>query len=151
MTIVSDATIGSITYNRNWRHLLRLELARIINYNCNCSFLVLATVITILNYDCKTFIVQATGIIISWHPGCGRLPTTYSLYNVYDIQSIWIWRLIFIFNCTTLIEQQWQCRSAAVLPFPPSKVYVDGGFRVISSPTSDGVRPRPILSKIYNL
>ncbi len=61
MTIVSDATIWSITYDRNLRHQLRLELARIINYDHNCSFIVLATVITIVNYNNKTFIVQATG------------------------------------------------------------------------------------------
>ncbi len=41
--IVSDATIWSITYIRNGWHLLRLELARIINYDHNCSFIVLAT------------------------------------------------------------------------------------------------------------
>jgi hypothetical protein len=42
MTIVSDATIWSVSYNRS------------------CSFIILATVITIVNYDHKTFIVQAT-------------------------------------------------------------------------------------------
>ncbi len=62
MTIVSDATIWSITYNYNWWHKLRLELASIINYDHKCSFIVLATVITIVNYDHKTFIVQATDV-----------------------------------------------------------------------------------------
>jgi hypothetical protein len=62
MTIVSDSTIWSITYDHNWLHYLRLELARIINYDHNCSFIVLATVITIVNYNCKTFVVQATGL-----------------------------------------------------------------------------------------
>ncbi len=60
MTIVSEATIWSVTYNRNWWHWLRLELARIINYDHNSSLIVLATVIAIVNYDRKTFIVQAT-------------------------------------------------------------------------------------------
>ncbi len=55
ITIVSDATICSVTYDHNWW----LELARIINYNRNCSFIVLATVITIVNYNRKTFMVQA--------------------------------------------------------------------------------------------
>ncbi len=61
MMIISDATVWSVTYDHNWQHKQRQELARIINYDCNCSFLVLATVITIINYDRKTFIVQATG------------------------------------------------------------------------------------------
>jgi hypothetical protein len=46
MTITSDATIWSVTYDRN------------------CNFIVLATVITIVNYDRKTFIVQATGELV---------------------------------------------------------------------------------------
>ncbi len=58
--IISDATIWSVTYDCNWWHYLRLELARIVNYNRNCSFIVLATAIAIVNYDHKTFIVQAT-------------------------------------------------------------------------------------------
>jgi hypothetical protein len=61
MTIISDATIWSITYDHNWWHYLRQKLARIVNYDCNCSFIVLATVIKIINYYRKTFIVQATG------------------------------------------------------------------------------------------
>ncbi len=62
MTIVSDTTIWSVTYNCNWRYYLRLALARIISYDCNCSFIVLATIIMIINYNSKTFIVQATGV-----------------------------------------------------------------------------------------
>ncbi len=62
MTIMSDATIRSVTYDRNWWYYLRQKLARIINYNHNCSFIVLATVIMIVIYDCKTFIVQATAV-----------------------------------------------------------------------------------------
>ncbi len=42
-----------------------LALAMIINNNRNYCFIVLATVITIVNYDRKTFIVQATDLIIS--------------------------------------------------------------------------------------
>jgi hypothetical protein len=48
MTIVSDATIWSVTYDRNWWHQLRLELSRIVNYDRNCSFIVLAS-----HYDRK--------------------------------------------------------------------------------------------------
>ena len=65
MTIISGATIWSVTYNHNWRHQLRLELARIINYYHNCSSIVLATVITIINYNRKTFILQATEHVIA--------------------------------------------------------------------------------------
>ncbi len=36
----------------------------IVNYNCNCSFIVLATFIMIVNYDHKTFIVQATSVLL---------------------------------------------------------------------------------------
>ncbi len=59
MMIVSDDTIWSTTYDRNWWRQLRLELGRIVNYDHDCSFIVLATVLTIVNYDRKTFIVQA--------------------------------------------------------------------------------------------
>jgi hypothetical protein len=57
---VNYASVWSTTYDHNWLHLIRVELARIINHNCNCSFIVLATVIMMINYDHKTFIVQAT-------------------------------------------------------------------------------------------
>jgi hypothetical protein len=53
-TIVNYASVWSVSYNRNLRSKLRLNL------NYDRSFIVLATVITIINYDRKTFIVQAT-------------------------------------------------------------------------------------------
>ncbi len=106
MMIVSDATIWSVTYDHNWWHYLRLELARIINYDHNSSFIVLATAITIVNYDRKTFIVQATvdhmlvdkTVVESW--------SNFWLCRMCSIKSSWVhfsievhWRnsLILIF------------------------------------------------------
>jgi hypothetical protein len=53
MTIVSDATIWSVTFDDASS-----------GYDRNCSFMVLNTVITIVNYDRHMFIVQATGLLL---------------------------------------------------------------------------------------